>query len=64
MVRKSISFFWKNMAQGDKYEKALSEVFGTQFSGPTGRFPNEPDPTTGLYGKLPYVPDALNSGFS
>ena len=22
------------------------------------------DPTTGLYGKLPYVPDALNSGFS
>ena len=26
MVRKSISFFWKNMAQGDKYEKAFSEV--------------------------------------
>ena len=23
---KSISFFWKNMAQGDKYEKAFSEV--------------------------------------
>ena len=22
----SVSFFWKNMAQGDKYEKAFSEV--------------------------------------
>ena len=24
--KKSISFFWKNIAQGDKYEKAFSEV--------------------------------------
>ena len=41
----------------------LKKVFRTEISGPTGPFQYVSDPTTGLYGKLPYVPDALNSRF-
>ena len=46
------------------YYSFLYFVSKVKISGPTGPFPNVSEPTTGLYGKLPHVPDAKKSGFS